>query len=126
MLFDASSRRRCGISASDELRAALKGAKKRTLGDAWAWSRKNSGVDITPLVSFDARALGRADDRAAEAEQRLEAAVVAVATMTPSRVDELLAWSAGRLVRVLEATRGQPRSGTRGRAVGVESAAAAA
>jgi hypothetical protein len=36
---------------SPELTAAVKGAVKRPLGDAWAWSRKNSGVDITPLVS---------------------------------------------------------------------------
>jgi hypothetical protein len=34
-----------------DLRAALKGAKKRPVGDAWAWSRKNSGINITPLVS---------------------------------------------------------------------------
>jgi hypothetical protein len=31
--------------------AALKGAKKRSLGDAWAWSRKSSAVDISPLVA---------------------------------------------------------------------------
>jgi hypothetical protein len=30
---------------------ALKGVMTRPLGDAWAWSRKNSTVDITPLVS---------------------------------------------------------------------------
>lgn len=34
-----------------ELRAALKGAATRPLGDAWAWSRKNSTVDISPLVA---------------------------------------------------------------------------
>jgi len=34
-----------------ELRAAIKGAATRPLGDAWAWSRKNSHVDISPLVS---------------------------------------------------------------------------
>lgn len=34
-----------------ELRVALKGAAKRPLGDAWAWSRKSSGVDISPLVA---------------------------------------------------------------------------
>jgi hypothetical protein len=34
-----------------ELRAAVKGATKRTLGDAWAWSRRNSSVDISPLVA---------------------------------------------------------------------------
>jgi hypothetical protein len=32
------------------LEQAIKGASTRPLGDAWAWSRKNSGVDISPLV----------------------------------------------------------------------------
>jgi hypothetical protein len=30
----------------------VKGAAKRPLGDAWAWSRKSSGVDISPLVAI--------------------------------------------------------------------------
>jgi hypothetical protein len=30
---------------------ALKGAAKRDLGDAWAWSRKSSAVNIAPLVA---------------------------------------------------------------------------
>jgi hypothetical protein len=34
-----------------ELTVALDGAGQRTLGDAWAWSRRNSGTDITPLVA---------------------------------------------------------------------------
>jgi hypothetical protein len=34
-----------------ELNAALAGARKRPLGDAWAWDRKNS-ADIAPLVSY--------------------------------------------------------------------------
>lgn len=34
-----------------ELKAALRGAATRPLSDAWAWSRKNSTVDITPLVA---------------------------------------------------------------------------
>jgi hypothetical protein len=34
-----------------ELLQAIKGAAKRPLGDAWAWSRKSSGVDISPLVA---------------------------------------------------------------------------
>jgi hypothetical protein len=34
-----------------ELRAALRGAARRPLGDAWAWSRKNSAIDISPLVA---------------------------------------------------------------------------
>ena len=34
-----------------ELAAALDGARKRDLGDAWAWHRRKSSVDITPLVA---------------------------------------------------------------------------
>lgn len=34
-----------------EMAAAIKGAVKRPLGDAWAWSRKNSTIDISPLVA---------------------------------------------------------------------------
>ncbi|MFI6337829.1 terminase [Streptomyces sp. NPDC050535] len=33
------------------LTAALAGAQKRDLGDAWAWTRKSDGVDVSPLVS---------------------------------------------------------------------------
>lgn len=33
------------------LAAAVDGAVKRPLGDAWAWSRKSSSVDICPLVA---------------------------------------------------------------------------
>ena len=36
---------------TDELTNAVEGAARRPLGDAWAWSRKNSTVDISPLVS---------------------------------------------------------------------------
>jgi hypothetical protein len=35
----------------DELTLAIKGAKPRPLGDAWAFSRRNSAVDISPLVA---------------------------------------------------------------------------
>jgi hypothetical protein len=34
-----------------ELTAAARGAARRPLGDAWAWSRKSSAVDISPLVA---------------------------------------------------------------------------
>jgi phage terminase large subunit-like protein len=34
------------------VQAALKGAAKRPLGDAWAWTRKNSSTDICPLVAL--------------------------------------------------------------------------
>ena len=35
----------------DELTLAVKGARPRPLGDAWAFSRRNSAVDISPLVA---------------------------------------------------------------------------
>jgi len=34
-----------------ELNYAVAGAAKRTLGDAWAWKRKGSATDISPLVA---------------------------------------------------------------------------
>lgn len=34
-----------------ELDAAVAGAEKRVVGDSWLWSRKNSSVDISPLVA---------------------------------------------------------------------------
>ncbi|MGW1039337.1 terminase [Streptomyces sp. NPDC002547] len=33
------------------LTAALAGARKREVGEAWAWTRKSDGVDISPLVA---------------------------------------------------------------------------
>ena len=36
---------------TDELSAAVKNAATRPLGDAWAWSRKNSSADISSLVA---------------------------------------------------------------------------
>jgi phage terminase large subunit-like protein len=34
------------------LNIALQGAARRPLGDAWAWTRKDSAVDISPLVAI--------------------------------------------------------------------------
>lgn len=36
---------------SEDLRDAIRGAKQRPMGDAWAWHRRNSSVDISPLVA---------------------------------------------------------------------------
>ena len=33
------------------LTAALAGSKRRTLGDAWAWQRRDQSVDVSPLVA---------------------------------------------------------------------------
>ena len=49
--FDTVGRKELRHLGTTELRSAIKGAATRPLGDAWAWSRKNSGVDICPLVA---------------------------------------------------------------------------
>jgi hypothetical protein len=64
-LFDAVSEGRLRHMGGDELAAAVHGAAKRTLGDAWAWSRKTSRSDISPLVAVTL-ALGAADGAAGE------------------------------------------------------------
>lgn len=51
LLFDLVEQEGLRHLGSSELVAALKGAARRPLGDAWAWSRKSSSVDISPLVS---------------------------------------------------------------------------
>jgi hypothetical protein len=33
------------------LNAAVAGSKKRNLGDAWAWHRRDNSVDVSPLVA---------------------------------------------------------------------------
>jgi hypothetical protein len=51
-LFDAISEGTVAHLGTGELLSAIKGAAKRPLGDdAWAWSRKSSSVDISPLVA---------------------------------------------------------------------------
>jgi hypothetical protein len=50
-LVDLVAENRLRHLGSEELAAALRGAKPRPLGDAWAWSRKNSSHDISPLVA---------------------------------------------------------------------------
>jgi hypothetical protein len=51
ILFDLVDQRELRHLGTSELSSALRGATTRPLGDAWAWSRRNSGVNITPLVS---------------------------------------------------------------------------
>jgi hypothetical protein len=51
VIFDAFEETELRHLDTDELNAAIKGAAKRPLGDAWAWSRKTSSVDISPLVA---------------------------------------------------------------------------
>jgi hypothetical protein len=51
LLFDAVDNDELRHLGTHELSAAVAGAVKRPLGEAWAWSRKNSTVDISPLVA---------------------------------------------------------------------------
>jgi hypothetical protein len=51
LLFDGVDQKTLRHLGTPELAAAIKGAVKRPLGDAWAWSRKSSAVDISPLVA---------------------------------------------------------------------------
>lgn len=50
-LYDAVDQGALRHLGTPELLAAVRGAVKRPLGDSWAWSRKSSAVDITPLVA---------------------------------------------------------------------------
>jgi hypothetical protein len=49
--FDVVQQKGLRHLGTAELMTAIKGAATRPLGDAWAWSRKASSVDISPLVA---------------------------------------------------------------------------
>jgi len=51
MLYDAVSQGTIRHLGDPLLSAAVVGAKKRPLGDAWAWARNPSSADISPLVA---------------------------------------------------------------------------
>lgn len=51
LFFDAIEQDRFRHRGDAGLLSAVKGAVKRPLGERWAWSRKNSNVDISPLVA---------------------------------------------------------------------------
>lgn len=57
-LVDTLKRRHVFHIDQAELNSAVAGASKRGLGDAWAWSRKSSSVDISPLVAVTLAAWG--------------------------------------------------------------------
>jgi hypothetical protein len=67
VLFDAVDQATVRHLGSSELLEAIKGAEQRPLGDSWAWSRKNSAVDICPLVAVTL-ALGQAKQRCSTGE----------------------------------------------------------
>lgn len=49
--YDAVVNRRVRHTDQVDMTAAVAGAATRKLGDAWAWSRSSSAVDISPLVA---------------------------------------------------------------------------
>jgi hypothetical protein len=51
LLVDGVQQRTFRHLGTPELVTALAGAVKRPLGESWAWSRKNSTADISPLVA---------------------------------------------------------------------------
>jgi hypothetical protein len=51
-LLDLVANGRVRHRGERELTVAIDGAARRPLGDAFGWSRKNSGVDITPLCAI--------------------------------------------------------------------------
>ena len=50
LMIDAVSEQTIRHLGQPALASAIKGAAKRALGEAWAWARKSSTVDISPLV----------------------------------------------------------------------------
>ena len=47
------------------LNSSLAVARKRALGDAWAWHRKNAAADITPVVACTLALHGAQSDKIA-------------------------------------------------------------
>jgi phage terminase large subunit-like protein len=50
--FDRVADRTVSIRYSEPLETAVAAARKRPLGDAWAWARKDLTADISPLVAL--------------------------------------------------------------------------
>lgn len=57
-LFDAVEQAEFRHHGSPAMRSSIKGLTKRLMGDAWAWSRKNSKTDITTVVGGTLAAWG--------------------------------------------------------------------
>lgn len=60
-IFDASMAGRLRHIDQTPLTAAVQGARKRPLGDQWAWNRKDNSTDITPLVACTLAMHGHAE-----------------------------------------------------------------
>lgn len=51
LIYDLAAERRLAHVGQPQLSEAVAAAAKRELGDAYAWTRKGSGVDISPFVA---------------------------------------------------------------------------
>lgn len=60
------------------LTAAVQGARKRPLVDAWAWNRRDVGTDITPLVACTLALQGHAETVAVQTPSRGRGRVIAL------------------------------------------------
>ena len=59
-VFDAVADRTIKVRTHPALDLAVDGARRRSLGDAWVWARRDSGCDISPLVALTLAAAHRA------------------------------------------------------------------
>lgn len=64
--YDAAMNGSLRHSNQPQLNSALGVARKRDLGDAWAWHRRDSGDDITPLVASTLAVWGANADNVAK------------------------------------------------------------
>jgi hypothetical protein len=66
MIYDAVAEQTLRHLADPRLAAAIRGATQRPMSDRWAWSRRNSSVDISPLVSCTLALWGHLTQETAE------------------------------------------------------------
>jgi hypothetical protein len=78
-IFDAALAGRLHHIDQTPLTAAIQGARKRPLGDAWAWNRKDSSTDITPLVAVTLALQGHSETAANRPPSRGKGRVIALA-----------------------------------------------
>jgi phage terminase large subunit-like protein len=78
-IFDAALAGRLHHIDQTPLTAAVQGARKRPLGDAWAWNRKDTATDITPLVAVTLALQGHSEMAANRPPSRGKGRVIALA-----------------------------------------------
>ena len=70
-LLDAVTNQTLKHRVDPMLRAAVVGAKDRSMGDAWLWSRIHSSIDISPLVAVTLAWIGLPEKGSAIAEAHI-------------------------------------------------------